>query len=274
MLAWERLRRWWRKINHKPAVLALHGFAGSAGDIEPVIQASLGECQWWALQLPGHGQGEPIEEPLTLASFLDLVETARKEIVDATGEPPMLLGYSMGGRLALHAALQNPEKWRALVTIGATPGLDDPAEREARQQADAELAARMRRQSIDEFLGEWQAKPIIRSQENIPRRIRDAMTQRRRENDPAALARVLETLSPGTLPSLWDELPRLTIPCLFVAGEDDPKFSAIAERMAAAVPNARTAIIHNAGHCAHLENTPRFTPELLRFLNEVKKSGA
>ncbi|MGE9296475.1 MAG: 2-succinyl-6-hydroxy-2,4-cyclohexadiene-1-carboxylate synthase [Puniceicoccales bacterium] len=268
----EAVRRWWKNVNRKPAVLALHGFIGCGRDFEPVIEKTTGEISWWTLDLPGHGVSH-IKPPYRLETFLEQIEQARALVVEETGERPILLGYSMGGRLALHAAARAPEHWRALITIGATPGIDDETERATRLQADAERAQRMRGQSIDAFLAEWASEPIIQSQENIPRAIREAMLERRRQNAPHPLAEALEALSPGALPSLWGELNRLALPCLFVAGENDPKFSAIAERMATAVPNAHAEIIPEAGHCAHLEKSWPCTSKLIRFIDDLPQTG-
>jgi len=248
-------------------LLAVHGFTGGAQDFTWLANQDEAH-EWWALDLPGSEQRRGLARPLGLELFLGEIEQARERIVRDTGQAPALLGYSMGGRLALHAAAQNPDHWRALVTIGATPGIDEEAQRSARRQADAELAKRMRRQTIEDFLAEWQLKPIIRSQENIRPEIRNLMIERRLKNHPRVLARVLEALSPGKLPSLWNRLDRLTMPCLFVAGENDATFAEIARRMASAVPRGKVAIIADAGHCTHLEQPAPFLEILRHFLSE------
>lgn len=182
-----------------------------------------------------------------------------------TGQAPILLGYSMGGRLALHAVASDPALWRALVLIGATPGLRDCAEREGRAREDAALADAMATLSIDAFLEHWRQKPVIRSQDNIPAAILGPLRERRCRNDPRRLAAALRGFSPGLLPDLWPALPGLDLPVLVLAGARDAKFARLGQTMASALPQGRFAAIPAAGHCAHLEQAEAFLALLRTF---------
>jgi len=246
------LLRW--ESSGKPPILALHGFTGDAEDYTWLAKNSSNALDWWAVDLPGHGLATVADpEGLTLEDFLSVISDARQRINDATGKAPILLGYSMGGRIALHAVRRQSADWRALVTIGATPGIAEPSKRMDRLLADEDLAERMRLQSIDEFLKAWQAMPIIRSQNRIPQAILGPMRDRRLRNDPRQLAGALLAVSSGQLPSLWDELDEIALPYLIVAGQQDQKFSQIAHLMAPQLPNAEISLLPKAGHCAHLE---------------------
>jgi 2-succinyl-6-hydroxy-2,4-cyclohexadiene-1-carboxylate synthase len=155
----------------------------------------------------------------------------------------------MGGRLCLRLALDHPDLVRALVLIGASPGLADPAERAERRRSDARLAADLESSGTSDFLERWLAQPLFKTTTPPPHDL-----AARRANSPAGLAYVLRTLGTGAQDPLWDRLPELAMPVLLVAGELDAKFRAIAERMAAAIgPSASTAWVAGAGHAVLLD---------------------
>lgn len=241
-------------------LIALHGFTGDAEDFAWLAAHSSHHWDWRSLDLPGHGACAPGN--VSLDACLRLIEHARTSAYEATGQCPLLLGYSMGGRVALHAASREPDAWRGLVLIGATPGLSDKKERRARAEADHALAAHLANLSIDDFLAQWQRHPIIASQENIPPDILTPLRERRRRHHPERLAAALRALSPGILPALWERLPALDLPTLLIAGEQDAKFAGIAREMAARLPHAQVTLLPDVGHCAHLEAPTAFLQAL------------
>jgi 2-succinyl-6-hydroxy-2,4-cyclohexadiene-1-carboxylate synthase len=166
---------------------------------------------------------------------------------DAAGEvrstPKILLGYSMGGRLALHALLENPHPWQAAVIVSAHPGLANPAERESRRTADAAWAARALTGNWHEFLDAWNAQPVLGTALPRDERATAAMALHRRE-----IARGFIDWSLGAQEPLWDRLSSITLPVLWVAGENDAKFLDLARRAVAAMPQARLAVAPDAGH--------------------------
>ena len=161
----------------------------------------------------------------------------------ARGAGRVLLGYSMGGRLALHALFEKPHPWRAAVIISSHPGLEDENEREIRRSADAAWAAKALTGTWQQFLDEWNAQPLLGSAS-----IRDAaafssLAMRRRE-----IARSFVDWSLGAQSPLWERLPAITIPVLWVAGEQDLKYRSLAERAVALLPNATLAVAPDSGH--------------------------
>ncbi|WP_309398783.1 alpha/beta fold hydrolase [Cerasicoccus maritimus] len=257
----------WDSPGQSP-LLALHGFTGDAEDFAWLAGQSREKLDWWALNLPGHGNALVADpDALVLDDFLDEVESARRRIVAETGRTPILLGYSMGGRVALHAVARNPSKWRALVTVGATPGIADPTRRLDRLMMDEDLAHRMREQTVDEFLQAWQSMPIIQSQDNIRPEILEPLRERRRRNDPVQLAGALLAMSTGRIPSLWDYLVDLDLPCLITTGAFDHKFCDIAHSMEPRLPYPSMAVVPKVGHCAHLEAPEQFLRVLLSFVS-------
>jgi len=229
-------------------VVLLHGFTHTGASWDPVV-AALGESyRALAPDIRGHGSAGQ-REPVTLEAVLDDLD----EIAPARFT---LMGYSMGGRIALHAAVAPELRPRIdrLVLVGASPGIAGPAEREARRSADERLAGEVDRMTIEQFAERWAQTPVLAGQ---PPAVAAAVHADRLRSRPAGLARALRGLGTGALPSLWDGLPEIRAPATLIAGERDDKFTAIATAMALGLPVAEVAVIPGAGHAVHLEAPER-----------------
>ncbi len=225
-----------------PALVLLHGFTQTRQSWRRTVQALPARYRAIVPDLPGHGQNA--QRPASFAAVTAYVRAL---------EPAILAGYSMGGRIALHAALSvKPER---LVLVGASPGLGDPLQRARRKQADDALADRIERIGIEAFAREWGAQPLFEGQ---PERVSSAAFADRLRNTPHGLAAALRGLGTGVMEPLWDRLGELDMPVTLVVGERDAKFRAIAERMRERLPRAELAIVPGAGHAAQLER-----PELV-----------
>ena len=205
--------------------------------------------------LPGHA-GRPAQDLATTAT------TLAAELGPATW-----VGYSMGGRACLHLALAHPAAVDRLVLLGATAGLDDDAERNARRHSDELLATRLEALGVDRFIDEWLAQPMF---ERVPA---DADgSAERRSNTVEGLAGALRLAGTGAQAPLWDRLPELGvvgIRTLVLAGELDGKFKVLARRLADAIgPTATVEWVPGAGHAAHLERPDEFVTILRRHLAE------
>jgi 2-succinyl-6-hydroxy-2,4-cyclohexadiene-1-carboxylate synthase len=229
------------------AVILLHGFTHTGRSWEPVV-AALGErYRPIAPDIRGHGTASD-RQPVTIEAV----------IADIGGLAPgsfTLVGYSMGGRIALHVALAVSERIERLVLVGASPGIADPAERAARREADERLADEIEGSSIEEFARSWADHPILAGQPV-------SVHEDRLRNTPAGLARALRGLGSGALPPLWERLGELRMPVALVVGERDQKFRRIAEEMASVLTSAQVVIVPGAGHVVHLE-VPEAVAELI-----------
>ncbi len=209
------------------------------------------------VDLAGHGGSANVRADLAESGAL-LAATAA-----SGGVPYDLLGYSLGARVALHAALGAPgDLLRRLVLIGATGGIDDATRREERIRRDEGLAAEAE-EDLDAFLARWVAQPMFAG-------ISDPGLDERRRNTAAGLASSLRLAGTGTQQPLWDRLGELRAPVLALAGAADVRFALAAARLARGAPSGVFSLVPGAGHAAHLAQ-----PELCaRIVGEFLDVGA
>lgn len=246
-----------------PLVL-LHGFTGSATNWRPLLPA-FAHYRTIAVDLLGHGRSAVPPDPERYRMdrvAADLVALLRA--LDAL--PCHLLGYSMGGRLALYTAVHHKTAVRSLLLESASPGLEHAAERQQRRGSDEQLAAFIEREGIAAFVQRWEALPLWASQAQLPEATRAQLRQQRLRNRPQGLANSLRGMGAGQQPPLWAQLPGLAMPVLLLAGVLDEKFVAIGRRMAAQLPAATLHVVPGAGHTIHLERPHTFTTAVLDFL--------
>src|SRR5687767_1322535 len=170
------------------------------------------------------------------------------------------VGYSMGGRLVLHAALAEPDRWPAIVLVGVRAGVDDA---DARAQSDAELADWIESHSIEEVVERWERSPVFASQ--APE-LRAAQRRGRLSHDPAELAHDLRRFGQGVMPAVWDRLADLQMPALLLAGELDEPYVEAARRMVALMPHAEHRTVPGSGHAPQLEDPAAVAAALRDFL--------
>lgn len=246
-------------------IVLLHGFTGSGANWDgPAAFLHKAGYPVLAPDLPGHGANLPAapDDYTMEAAAAQLAARIERE----TGGPVHLLGYSMGGRLALYFALHYPALVRSLALESASPGLATAEERAARRAADDALAARIEWEGIPAFVAYWESLPLWQSQARLPATTLLWLHEKRLRNDPTGLARSLRGMGTGAQPSLWERLGELSLPVLLLAGEEDAKFVATARQMAARIPQAQLVVVPDAGHTIHLEQPGAWREALLGFL--------
>ncbi len=214
--------------------------------------------------LAGHGLSPHIEaDP---ASFS--VDSMARAVASLVGEPFHLVGYSMGGRVALTLACEQAHRVKSLSLIGASAGLATEDERARRVVADEELARRIISEGIESFVDAWMANPLFATQARLGPEYLAAARAQRLTNDPAALAASLRAAGTGRMRALHGELHRCAMPVGLIVGADDPKFRTIADELASSLPNVAVHTITDAGHATHVEQ-PTATVAAIRSTIEA-----
>lgn len=252
-----------------PDLVLLHGFTGSVQNWRRThIEALEARFRITVIDILGHGRSASPPDPSRY--HMDAVSGDVLAICDALKiEQFHLLGYSMGGRLALYTAVHHSHRLHSLILESNSPGLATAAEREARQTRDNELADWIEANGIEAFVDRWEKLALWDSQKQLPQEVLDALRQQRLQNNVQGLANSLRGMGTGVQPSLWDKLPTLTLPVLQIVGQLDQKFVGINEQMAALLPNTRLEIMPQAGHTVHLERPLYFNVAVVPFLERL-----
>jgi 2-succinyl-6-hydroxy-2,4-cyclohexadiene-1-carboxylate synthase len=245
-------------------LILLHGFTGSVANWATLLpRLTVPGRRLIALDLLGHGQADAPTDPARYSlehCQSDILALLR--ILGVQSREAVLLGYSMGGRIALYAALSG--FFRGLILESASPGLTDTTEREQRRQSDHALAERIEYEGVEAFIDYWEKLPLFASQNSLPPEIRTALRVQRLNNRASGLANSLRGAGTGIQPALHARLPELNLPTLLLAGELDTKFRQIASQMARSLPQASLHIVPASGHTIHLEQPALFAG----FVNE------
>lgn len=226
----------------------LHGNLGSPADWKPVsdrLHAAGISCR--ALNLWKYLECCP-------KSLEDMGKILCSEIA-AQDKHPHLCGYSLGGRLAMHAVLAHAPLWRGAVFISSHPGMTDEREKEARRMTDAEWAVKCLSLPWEEFLQAWDAQTVFQGgSQDDDARDRSSLKPWRK-----SISRAFIDWSAGMQHDLLPSLNQSPVPLLWMAGERDAKFSALVRR--AAGQNA--VIVPGAGHRLPME-APGETAEYIK----------
>jgi 2-succinyl-6-hydroxy-2,4-cyclohexadiene-1-carboxylate synthase len=234
----------------------VHGFTQTANSWKPI--AALFAANGYeaiVVDAPGHGNSANVRADLRRGA----------DMLAALCGSGVYIGYSLGGRLCMHAALMYPHLVRGLAVIGASPGIADEGERAARRAADNRLADHIADVGVDSFLDEWLDQPLFAGLT-----IDDAARADRLVNTPEGLASSLRLGGTGAQGSLWPRLHEMNMPVLTIAGEHDQKFAAIGRQIAASVPEGESVEIPGAGHAAHLQEPQLVIDALAAWLHAIK----
>lgn len=247
----------------RPWLVFLHGLLGSGADWSPVLPF-FADWPWVTLNLPGHGR-----DARTLADGLDFASVSQgldHKLTALNIHRYILVGYSLGGRIACYHACvtaqdlnptTSPDGLRGLFVEGAHPGLSTQNERDQRLLNDSAWARRFRQQPMDQVLADWYRQPVF---SDLTADARRRLIRLRAANNGASVAAMLAATSLARQPDLTARLRSLGLPCGYLCGERDEKFSALARQ--AQLPLVK---VPAAGHNAHRASPLAFA-DLLRAL--------
>ena len=219
-----------------PRVTIVHGFTQVGACMRTLADAIGVPCR--LVDAPFHGGSFDVD--------LDLTGAGRELAAACAGS--VLVGYSMGARIALHALLAEPDCASAAVLISGTAGIADDSVRSARRLADAALADHILEIGTEAFIDEWLDQPMFAG---VPRRDDDRAL--RAANRAESLARSLLRLGQGVQEPLWDRLGEIVLPVTTIAGSEDPRYADEAVRIAATVQRGCSTVLNGAGHAVHAQ---------------------
>jgi 2-succinyl-6-hydroxy-2,4-cyclohexadiene-1-carboxylate synthase len=205
----------------------------------------------------------PERYPSTMLDHGEHSFEGRLREIDQSGAD-VLVGYSLGGRIALRAALRSPESFSAVVLVGATAGIEEGPLRVARAEADEKLASWMEAMPIEDIVGLWERQPLFADQSDA---LVEAQRPGRMSHDPRSLALLLRTAGQGVLEPVWHDLRSLELPLLAIAGARDDGYSRAAKRIASTAPNGRAVLVEDAGHAPHLQRPDEVADLVTEFLD-------
>jgi 2-succinyl-6-hydroxy-2,4-cyclohexadiene-1-carboxylate synthase len=252
-----------------PIVLLVHGFTRDTRAWAPVMPALEG-YRTVRVDLIGHGKSDAPADG-SRYSMEHAVEDLLALMHHLSVEQYALVGYSLGGRVALHLATAAPERLWALVIESASAGIDDPAQQAARVESDENLAQSILPDGIEAFADRWQAQALFAAQASLPPDAFAEQRSQRIENSPTGLANSLRGMGAGAQDYILDRLEVIEAPSLFLAGALDTRYAAFAPVLASKVRGADHCIIEGAGHTTHLEEPQAWSRLVRDFLD--KHSG-
>jgi 2-succinyl-6-hydroxy-2,4-cyclohexadiene-1-carboxylate synthase len=257
-------------VGHGQPLLLLHGFTGNVDTWKGLIPSLSKHYQLIMVDLIGHGK---TDSPLDVERYrMEQMASDLKSILEKLAiSKADVLGYSMGGRLALTFANLYPQCVRSLLLESASPGLETELERSERRKQDQKLAERIVANGIEAFVASWENISLFESQKRLPLEQRLSIREQRLAHSPLGLANSLLGMGTGSQPSWWEELERLDVPVLLITGELDLKFCKIAERMQQRLKKSEWLIINDVGHAIHVEDGDKFGKIVSEFLMKHKE---
>lgn len=249
-----------------PALLLLHGFTGSTRTWDRFIPEWSERYRTIAVDVIGHGQSDSPQDR-SRYSMQHAVQDLAAVLDQLHIEQAAVLGYSMGGRLALSMAVLQPHRVRALLLESSSPGLKTEEEREARVRQDEALADRIEREGIERFVDHWENLAMFQNLKRMPPDVQRNIRSERLGNRPIGLANSLRGMGTGAQPSWWHALDSLNMPVLLTAGEEDEKFYRIAHEMKSIVSDCTFVPVKQAGHTIHVEQAEIFGTIIKEYLD-------
>lgn len=254
--------------NSLPVIVFLHGFTGSTETWTEVINALQGKYKTVAIDLTGHGLST-VPTDSARYSMEEQIADLKALFKQRKLTSFILVGYSMGGRIALAYTKKHPEQVTSLILESASPGIKTKSERIARREADKQLSERIVREGVPSFVDFWENIPLFHSQKKLPKEKQNVIRQERLKQSKTGLANSLLGIGTGSQPSYWDDLNSINVPVLLITGEIDMKFVNIAQEMKEYLPLANHRTVKDVGHAIHVENPTLFATMIMEHVAKV-----
>jgi 2-succinyl-6-hydroxy-2,4-cyclohexadiene-1-carboxylate synthase len=246
-------------------VVLLHGFTGSGRAMAGLAGGLSDTHRTLSVDLVGHGQSAAPRD-VAAYSMTACVDQLAAVLDELKLHETHLIGYSMGGRVALAFCVAHPARVTSALLVGASAGIRDPRQRAERVRGDEALAERIEREGVEAVVDFWVSQPFLVDPRRLGARGVAEARKMRLANSAHGLAASLRGMGSGAQPPMHDALARADAPICLVVGEEDLKFRALAAEMSQELPNARVEIVPEAGHSVHTDNPAAFLKLARRFL--------
>jgi 2-succinyl-6-hydroxy-2,4-cyclohexadiene-1-carboxylate synthase len=249
-------------------VVLLHGFTGSTNTWNEVMNYLPINIRIIAIDLNGHGKSSANMVPERFR-MEEQVEDIKKLVDHLNLSTFTLIGYSMGGRIALAYSCTYPLQVTKLLLESSSPGIENRDERLVRIKADERLAKMIENDGLAAFVDFWEEIPLFQSQKRLSEQKKKAIRFERMEQDSIGLASSLRGIGTGAQPSYWSRLSQLTLPVVCITGEFDDKFKKIAIKMSLMIKDVQHIEVLSAGHAIHVENPVQFATIIMEQVIDV-----
>lgn len=247
-------------------LILLHGFISDSQTYTNHIETFLTQCNVLTIDLPGHGKDHSSTDKTW--DFAFITEQMNQVLSQFEDYEFSLLGYSMGGRVALYYAIYGQYEIKQLILESTSPGIADETIRKERQAVDKARGRVLEIAGIEVFVNDWEKLPLFQTQYQLDDNKKQAIRRMRLAQNPNKLAKALRDYGTGNMPNLWGDIKRIKSNSLILAGELDEKFVNTAEKMSQEIKNHQIYIFKNVGHTIHVEDEAEFDTIVLGFLKE------
>jgi len=247
-----------------PLVL-FHGFTGDSTTWKPFYFKWSNDRQLVSIDIIGHGKSDSPED-VKRYDMLSVIGDIKRVLEKLNLTKVDMLGYSMGGRLALSFAVQYPDFIRKLILESSSPGLETEEERWDRRKGDEKLCHYIEENGIAQFVDYWENIPLFATQKNLSEEKQEEIKQQRLQNNQVGLCNSLKGMGTGSQASWWEHLQTFLIETLLLTGTLDEKFCSIAQQMEKLMPNAKWIQVEGSGHAIHVEHPEKFGTIVSGFL--------
>ena len=247
-------------------LILLHGFTGEGSTWTSTVNQLKEKRKLVCIDIIGHGRSDSSED-LNRYDIMSVAKDIEQIIESFKWNTVDILGYSMGGRLALSYAMEYPHRVRKLILESSSPGLKTEEERRNRQIKDHKLAQFILDEGIENFVDYWENIPLFSPQKSLPESKQQEIRKQRLQNSPTGLANSLKGMGSGAQPSWWDQLSDFEVETLLLTGSLDQKFCSIAQQMVGEMKKADWMKVDECGHAIHVEHSEKFGTIIEGFLS-------
>jgi 2-succinyl-6-hydroxy-2,4-cyclohexadiene-1-carboxylate synthase len=253
--------------SQKDNVLLMHGYTGSLEDWRDIYPNLDERFNYVGIDLIGHGKSD---SPTNIEKYKagSLVNQIQDILDKLSIIKVIILGYSMGGRVALNFAVSHPQKIMGLILESTSAGIKNEKDRKERIDRDEELVSYIEENGTEKFAEHWMAQDIFNTQRRFSDEKLQKIMRRIAQNSKRGLANTLRGFGTGTMPYFAENLNLIQSPILLISGELDTKYCELSSVLEDKFPNAKNAVIKNAGHNTHLEEPEQFIISVNKYLNQ------